>query len=82
MTKQLTNQSTMLPKTPNTEPETNFEELVVKWSQSIRFMKVTLWLWMWPHRAGIHRLPIEAAATKCCHFSWFAAKCSRIFSHC
>jgi len=43
-------------------------------------MKVTLWLWMWPHSAGIHRLPIEATATKCCQVSWFAAKCSRIFS--
>jgi len=36
--------------------------------------------WMWPHRAGIHRLPVEANAKQCCHFSWFAADPSRIFS--
>jgi len=29
MIKQLTNQCTLLPKTPNTEPETCFEALVV-----------------------------------------------------
>jgi len=30
--KLLTNQCTMLPKTPNTEPQTSFEALVVKWN--------------------------------------------------
>jgi len=44
MIKHLTNQCTMLPKAPKTEPETSFEALVVKRKQSIGFMKVTLWL--------------------------------------
>jgi len=32
MIKPSTNQCTMLPKTPNTEQETSFEALVVKWN--------------------------------------------------
>ena len=64
--KQLTNQCTMLPKTPSTEPETSFEALVVKWNHQFHECDISWkWLWMWPHRAGTHRnrLPVETTAT-------------------
>jgi len=54
--KQLTNQCTMLPKTPNTEPETSCEALVVKWNQSRRHGG--LW-WAYPPKYSYTSPKIE-----------------------
>ena len=42
MTKQSTNQCTMLPKTPITEPGTTFEALVVKWNHPFQESEVVV----------------------------------------
>ena len=54
--KLLTSQCTMLPKTPNTEPETSCEALVVKWNQSRRHGG--LW-WAYPPKQSSKHPQIE-----------------------
>jgi len=50
------------------------------------FHKVTLWLWMWPHRAGIHKLllqPLRWHSVECViHHKWDAQRITLKYMWC